>query len=70
MDFDKYHFSQKTPTVGQLIDELTKLGNAHGFDKPVRVNTSYDQGQRGMAITRVAFDQEDPALEVYVGIDA
>lgn len=55
---------EETLTLSEVIEQLQALLIKLGPDHQVRVNTSYDQGQCGMAIT----DIKD--CGGYVGIDA
>lgn len=55
---DQAYSAEKTITLGELQDFIAALVEKHGRDYEVRVDTTYDQGQRFMAITAVEVKSE------------
>lgn len=62
---DNAYAAEPTMTLGELQDALAAIVEKHGREYQVRVDTTYDQGQRFMAITGV---EDNP--EGYVSITA
>ena len=62
---------QPTMTLVELLSAISLAISEHGENFPVRVDTSYDQGQRAMPITGCGVRYEiSSAGRPYFGIDA
>ena len=55
---DESYAAESTMTLGELQSAITSAIENHGLDYKVRVDTTYDQGQRFMAITAVESKRE------------